>query len=97
MLYEGAIKFLNQAIVAMEVEEYSKKGRLLSNAQEIILELNLVLNVDEGGEISKNLRSLYNYMWSRLAVANNKCDPLLVREVIELLEYLKEGFNTISV
>ena len=96
MLYDGARSFLKQAIIAMQNKDYQKKGRLLAKAQEIILEMNLVLDTEAGGQLAINLRQLYNYMWNRLTLANNKCDPQIVREVIGLLDELNKGWKSIE-
>ncbi len=77
--------------------DYNKKGCLLAKAQDIILEMNLVLDTEAGGKLAINLRQLYNYMWNRLTVANNKCDPDILREVIGLLEELNKGWTSIEV
>ena len=97
MLYEGAINFLKQAVIAIQARDYNKKGRLLAKAQDIILEMNLVLDTEAGGQLAINLRRLYNYMQNRLTVANNKCDSDILREVIALLEELNKGWTSIEV
>jgi len=97
MLYEGAINFLKQAAIAIQARDYDKKGRLLAKAQDIIIEMNLVLDTEAGGQLAINLRRLYNYMQNRLTVANNKCDPDIIREVIALMEELNKGWTSIEV
>jgi flagellar protein FliS len=96
MLYDGAIKFLKLAIKEMEAKNYEAKGKYLNKAQDIIWELSSVLNVEEGGDIAKNLRSLYLYMNRRLNEANIKIDPEIVKEVISLLETLKKSWKAIA-
>ena len=96
MLYDGAIKFLGQAIVDLEGKDYEGKGRDIAKAQNIILELNTVLDMESGGEVAKNLRSLYNFMYRHLGQANIKCDPQMIREVIKLLEDLNQSWRAIT-
>lgn len=96
LLYEGAIRFLKQAVVEMERKNYEAKGKLINKAQDILYELNSTLNMEEGGEISQNLRSLYNFMIRHLAQANFKCDPKLAQDVIKLLEELNQGWKAIT-
>ncbi len=55
-----------------------------------------MLDMDAGGEISKNLRSLYMFMKSHLSQANAKRDPQMIQEVIGLLEELNQGWKTIA-
>ena len=96
MLYDGAIKFLKLAIKEMEANNHEAKGRYLAKAQDIIWELNSVLDTEVGGDIAKNLRSLYLYMSRRLNQANIKADPEIVKEVISLLETLNKSWKAIA-
>ena len=96
MMYEGAIKFLKQALAAIETGDFEAKGRNVNKAKDIIFELNTVLDMEAGGEISQNLRKLYNFMWQRLGQANVKFDSSEIDEVISLLEELNRGWKTIS-
>jgi flagellar protein FliS len=96
LLYEGAMKFLRQANAAMANNDYRVKGNCIVKAQNIIFELNMCLDMEVGGQISDNLRSLYNFMYKRLNVANRKCDSQMVDEVIGLLENLYKGWAKIA-
>lgn len=96
MLYEGAIKFMKLAIKEMEAKNYEAKGRYINKAQNIINELNIMLDMDAGGEIAANLRKLYSFMNNNLSQANTKCDPQMVREVIALMEELNQGWKAIA-
>ncbi len=96
MLYDGAIKFMKLAIIEMEKENYEAKGRYINKALNIINELNVVLDMDAGGEIASNLRKLYIFMSNHLSQANIKCDPQMVREVIKLMEELNLGWKAIT-
>jgi len=96
MLYDGAIKFMRLAIMEMEKKNYETKGRYINKALDIINELNMVLDMDAGGEISSNLRKLYFFMTNQLSQANIKCDPQMVRDVIKLMEELNRGWKAIT-
>ncbi len=96
MLYDGAIKFMRLAIKEIEAKNYEAKGRYIGKAQDIINELNMVLDMEAGGEIASNLRKLYLFMSGRLSEANAKCDPQMVREVIALMEELNKGWRAIT-
>lgn len=96
MLYEGAVKFLKLAIREAEGKNYEAKGTYIGKAQDIITELNAVLDMEAGGEIAGNLRKLYFFMNERLAQANSKSDPEMIREVISLLEELNQGWKAIA-
>jgi len=96
MLYDGAIRFLRLAIKEMENKNYEAKGRYINRAVDILNELNVVLDMDAGGEIASNLRKLYVFMINRLSQANIKCDPQIVRDVIKLMEELNSSWKAIT-
>ena len=62
MLYSGAITFLNKSKLYMEKKDYENKGKYLTKALNIIEELNVSLDLQKGGEIAKNLKSLYLFI-----------------------------------
>jgi len=96
MLYDGAIRFLRLAIKEIENKNYEAKGRYINKAIDILNELNVVLDMDAGGEIASNLRKLYIFMINRLSQANIKCDPQLIRDVIKLMEELNSSWKAIT-
>lgn len=96
MLYDGAIRFLRQAIAELERGDYAAKGSSITKAQNILFELNTVLDMQSGGEIAKNLRNLYNFMHRHLTEANISRDAQRIREVVDILEELNQGWRAIS-
>jgi flagellar protein FliS len=96
MLYEGAVKFLRQAIREMEAGKYIEKGKSINRAVDIIQELNFTLNMEAGGEIAKNLRQLYAFMLDRLFQANIRKDAGMIRETIKVLEGLNESWKAVA-
>ena len=96
MLYDGASKFLSQALTAMEAGDVAEKGRLIGRAIEIINELDAALDMETGGEIAANLRSLYGFMRRHLLGAHAKDDPQMVRDVVSLLGDLNDAWRAVS-
>ncbi|TAL32948.1 MAG: flagellar export chaperone FliS [Spirochaetes bacterium] len=96
MLYDGAIKFLNIAVENMNPRTYDVANNNIIKAQDIIAELIVSLNMEEGGEIAKNLLSLYVYFKKRLLEANIQKDAGMVAEVITHLKDLRESWDKIS-
>jgi len=96
LLYEGAIKFMKQAIMALEQEDYELKGRYIVRAQDIINELNAVLDMEVGGEVAQNLRSLYLFMNTYLSKANIERDTEMLNDVINIMEELNSGWKAIA-
>jgi flagellar protein FliS len=72
MCYEGAISHLKLARESYLAKDYATKGRALLKAMDIIHELNASLDMQKGGEIAANLRSLYLFMTKALTEADLK-------------------------
>ena len=95
LLYMKAVDVLKEAEEFIEKKEYTSANEKIKRAQDIVLELNLSLDVERGGQIAQNLRALYNYMFQRLLDANVKKDVEMVREVRGMLEELLETWREV--
>lgn len=89
MLYDGAIKFINQAKISMDEKNIEETNKALIKTQNIISELIIGLNMDTG-EIARNLYNLYDYFQRRLVEANTKKDTGILDEVLGYLEELRD-------
>ena len=73
LLYQGAIKSLKKSLDLMDRKDFGGKGDAIIKAQDILMELNMVL--DHGaGEIAPSLQQIYLYAYKRLVVANLAMD-----------------------
>jgi len=78
MLYEEAVKHLDRGLELLSLNIGGKKNpgniekisKSILKAQEIITELTVSLDFDQGGEIAKNLFSLYTWFNRELLEAN---------------------------
>ena len=95
MLYDGAIKFLNQAKELMAVKDYAGKGKLISSAIDVINELASSLNAEKGGDLATNLSQLYFYCNKQLFMANSRMDPAIIDEVIKILTGIRSAYAQI--
>ena len=96
MLYDGAIKNASFAVEHMKSEEIEKVHDCLIKTKNIVTELMATLNMDNGGDIAKNLQSLYSYMFSQLIEANMEKKPEPVIVVIDLLKELRAAWVQIN-
>ena len=92
MLYDGALKFLRFARVAITQRNIAARGENLSKVLAILTELDCALDHELGTEVSTNLSNLYHYMITRATQANMKNDIQALDEVVQLLSELQEGF-----
>lgn len=95
MLYDGAIKFLNQAVEHLAANDMAQKGLALSRALDVINELDSALNMEKGGSLSENLHSLYIFCSNHLVTANLKKDPERIGHVIKILSGLRSAYSEI--
>lgn len=93
MLYEGLMRDLARAELALERGELEAAHTPLLRAQEIVLELNASLDHGAGGELAGQIAALYDYVYRRLVAANLHKDLAAVREVIRLLQPLHAAWE----
>ena len=68
MLYDGAIKFTNIAIMAIEKKDIQKAHTNIIKTERIIIEFQSTL--DEKYPVSKDFNAVYSYLIRRLREAN---------------------------
>jgi flagellar protein FliS len=96
MLYEGALSSLNSAIQCVHNDDISGKCNYINNASEIIQELNYALDLETGGEVAANLRSLYQFMTGHLIKAKiSRSGAKKLEEVAGMLGRLLEAWHAI--
>lgn len=93
MLYDGAIQFLNKALAAMRENDIQESHNNNVAAQNIIAEFMNTLDMDIGGDVAKNLYSLYEYLHYRLVQANIHKNPAYIEEVLRHLKELKQTWE----
>lgn len=93
MLYEGAIRFVISAKNHLKNNDLEGKGVAIGRAHDIINELIASLNHEVGGEISKDLESLYNFIVETLIKANVENSVTHLETVENILKTLLEGWK----
>ncbi len=95
MLYEGAIRFVKHAQVAMVEKKIADKGRNLSKATAIISELMATLDFKSGGQLAIDLESLYIFMIDKLIEGNINNDLECLKNVEGILRTLHTGWQDV--
>lgn len=93
LLYQGAIDFLQQARAGLEKKDMAEKGQNINRALAIISELLASLNFEIGGEVARNLESLYLFLIDHITNANLRNDAKLLEDAVSMLLTLKEGWE----
>jgi len=95
MLYDGAIRFLNQGAVSMRADNRAHARDRVRRAEAIIDELNITLDMKKGGDVAPRLRSIYLFCKRHLSQSIIDMNPDAVEEVAGLLSELRESWNAL--
>jgi flagellar protein FliS len=102
IMFEQILAHLAAARGAMErisgnrpLNEVVAKGKAVSKAVALINQLNATLDMERGGQVAVNLRSLYEYMMQRLTLANATNDARIATEITALVGEIKSGWDQI--
>lgn len=96
MLYDGALRLMEQGRHAMSHGDLQRQNQCLQKAQRIIVELMSTLDMERGGEIAKNLFALYGYVLNELVSANVEDQPEPIERSIKVISELREGWAQIE-
>ena len=89
MCYDGALRFMRRAATALDKGDLSDGSYATGRAQAIVNELNVTLDMEAGGEIATNLRSIYLFVNRHLSDAMVTKDSAKVRESMGLIGDLR--------
>lgn len=90
LLYNGALRFLNESISAMEQGDIQKSHNANMRVQDIVREF--VLTLDMSYEISKTWAQLYEYTEHCLIQGNIKKDVDQLQQAKNVLQELRDAW-----
>ena len=90
LLYDGALRFLTESILAIKQGEIEKAHNANMRVQDIVREFVITLDMDY--EISKGYAQLYEYTEYCLIQGNIKKDVNLLLQAKKVLEELREAW-----
>jgi flagellar protein FliS len=93
MMYEGAIKYIKRAQIAMEKKDIAGRGENIGRAFDIVIELNSTLNHEVGGDLAANLEQLYMFITDQLTQANVHGKVEYLENALRVLTTLYEGWT----
>lgn len=97
LLFDGAVSALVKAEIYLQQDDMAAKGNAISKAINIIDNgLKAGLDMEKGGEISRNLADLYDYFCRQLLTANLKKDAEMVKQVRLLLTDIADSWKQIA-
>ena len=102
LLYEGIIKQLTTALTYIDSKgkitpaNIEKYGNCIQKAQAIITELQVSLDMEKGGDIARNLMSLYVFFNEELLAANISHNKEKLEFVLKMVKDLTESWRQIA-
>lgn len=91
MLYDGAIKFGNQAIGFLENKEIEAAHNAIVRVQDIIMEFQATLDMNY--EIASSLELMYDYIYRKLVDSNLTKDVEPLKEAIDFIRELRNTWK----
>lgn len=93
MLYEGAIKFCNKAIYAIENNDISARNLNFQKAQKIIVQLRVTL--DFKYPVAGDFDRVYDYIYRRLVSANIKADKEIAEDALSYIRQMRDTWKEV--
>lgn len=88
MLYDGAIKFCNIALLGLEKSDYEKASTYIIKVQNIITEFRSTL--DFKYSTAKDFDMIYEYVYGLLVQSNIKKDKALLEEALAQIRNMRD-------
>ncbi|MEM9190695.1 MAG: flagellar export chaperone FliS [Myxococcota bacterium] len=95
-LYDGSIRFMRQAVEAIEDGKPSVKGELLGKAHAIVGELQATLDTSQAPELCAELERLYEFVLYRITQCTMTSDPAVLVPAIEVMQELRGAWSELA-
>jgi flagellar protein FliS len=95
MLYDQILLSLRRARVALDAGQIEARAVHIIRASDMITELRVSLDHEQGGTIATNLDALYGYMLAELLDANRRQDAVPLDRVLVIAGELRDAFGQV--
>lgn len=96
MLYEGALRFLHEAEVAIDQRNHPLKAEKINRAMRIVQELTNALDESASPELVQRLRALYEYAEYEMLQASTFNDARHLHHASRVLTRLHASWSTLA-
>lgn len=93
MLYDGAIKFCNKALEALERKDYEAVNKNIQKSRDIIVELTTTLN--HKYPVADDFKRMYDYIFVLLVNANMKKDQELLARALDEIRGMRDVWKQV--
>ena len=96
IIFDHLLVNLRRAKLAHEARNVEARVEAVCKAREAVMELLASTDVERGGEIAQNLRSLYVFLFNELLVMGHSPDAVRLQKITDTVMNLREAFATIA-
>ena len=97
LLFQGLTDRIAAARNALARGERMERADCVTRAQKILFGLRQTLDFEQGGELARNLDSLYDYCTRRLTEGHAREDDTVFQEVHELMVQIRDAWNVMPI
>jgi len=97
LLFQGLTDRVAAARNALARGDRMERANCVTRAQKILFGLRQTLDFEQGGELARNLDSLYDYCTRRLTEGHAREDDTVFQEVHELMVQIRDASNVMPV
>ena len=96
MLYEGAIRFLQQAQEANKYHEALNRIEKLKKAGDIIAALQSALDLEHGGALARGLFDFYSSIGNKILTLHRQTTPVAYIDIVNELRSMRDMWDAID-
>lgn len=93
MLYDGAVRFGNKALEALEAGNIEEANNNIKRVQSIIVEFRTTLDMKY--PVAKDFDVVYDYVFRRLVEANMKKDKAIMEEAMKHIRTMRDTWKEV--
>jgi flagellar protein FliS len=96
IVFDHVLANLHRARVAGEAKNLEMRLEALSRARDGVMELLATVDVEKGGALGANLRSIYGFTFNELLDECRKPDAVRLERITRIFTDIRDAFATIS-
>ena len=96
LVFQHAHSHLLRARHAVQTNNVQERVAAVGNARDAVMELMATLNLEEGGQIAQNLRSLYAFILTELSDVARRQDGARLEAIIRIVSDLHDAFAAVA-
>jgi flagellar protein FliS len=96
IVFDHLLANMRRAKMAIEAKKIEARVEAMGKARAAAMELLVSTDLERGGALAQNLRSLYVFMFNELLGIGRVPDPARMDRLIEIATTLRDAFATIA-